>query len=285
MPGVMPRVMPAHSATSPVSVTPSSWMYRERNGITSVKPVKPTKVAATTAIWLCRQFGFRGFTVEPGTSEPSEPMEPSEPPEPYLELLRQVEKRGDLHLGPERDRKVDEPFDLERRGGEVNHSVSPWQDVEVSRRAATVICQDDPFVLARTQVVFYELLNELVGEVLQDVFGYEQIRSGQVLGDVANLKPDLAFLVFLADGLDDIRGDINPEVARIAPVHRTREAPVPAARIDDRLDGVLPHEVFKVSAILPRDLQGRSRAARSSACDVLAPAPFCIDAVEGVRQW
>src|SRR5688572_16779671 len=62
MPGVMPRVMPAHSATSPVSVTPSSWMYRERNGITRVKPVKPTKVAATTAIWLRRQFGFRGFT-------------------------------------------------------------------------------------------------------------------------------------------------------------------------------------------------------------------------------
>src|SRR5688572_601254 len=101
MPGVMPRVMPAHSATSPVSVTPSSWMYRERNGITSVKPVKPTKVAATTAIWLRRQFGT-------------------------LERLRQVEDRGDLAgLGSKLDWKIDEPFHLERRGGEVNHSVSP----------------------------------------------------------------------------------------------------------------------------------------------------------------
>ena len=198
-----------------------------------------------------------------------------------LGLLSEVEERGDLpSLGSELDRKVDEPFDLERRGGEVNHVVIPGPDVPVL--AAAVIREDDPLVLALPQVVLDELLNQLVGEMLQDVLGYEQVRGGEVLGDVADLELDVAFLVLLADGLDDIGGDVDPEVARIAPVHRAREAPVPGTRVYDRLDGVLLHEVFDVGAILPRVLQGRSRAARSLARDVVAPYSHRIDAIEGV---
>ena len=120
--------------------------------------------------------------------------------------------------------------------------------------------------------------------MLQDVLGYEQVRSGEVLGDVADLKLDLVFLVLLADGLDEIGGDVDPEVTHVAPVNRFREAPVPAARIDDRLDGVLLDEVFDVDAILLRNLQGRSRAARSHARGVLAPISLRINAIEAVGQ-
>ena len=78
-----------------------------------------------------------------------------------LRLLRQVEERRDLPcLGSELDRKVDESFDLERRGGEVNHSISPGPDVPVL--AAAVIREDDPLVLAPPQIVLDELLNQLV---------------------------------------------------------------------------------------------------------------------------
>jgi len=47
--GVTPSVRPLHNATSATSVTPSSWTYLARNGITIVKPVKPTNEAAVTA--------------------------------------------------------------------------------------------------------------------------------------------------------------------------------------------------------------------------------------------
>src|SRR5688572_8188313 len=87
-----------------------------------------------------------------------------------------------------------------------------------------------------------------------------------------------------ADGCDDVRSDVDAEVARVAPVYRAREAPIPTTSIDDRFDAVLLHEVFDVGAIFPRDLQSRSRAADSLACDVLAPHSFRIDAIEGVGQ-
>src|SRR5258705_6058653 len=90
--------------------------------------------------------------------------------------------------------------------------------------------------------------------------------------------------MLVADGRDDIRGDVDSEVARVAPVDRAREAPIPTTSIDDRLDAVLLHEVFDVDAIFPRDLQGRSRAAGSLACDVPAPRSLRIDAIEGVGQ-
>src|SRR5262249_16261842 len=143
-----------------------------------------------------------------------------------LRLVRQVEERGDLRSrGSELDRKVDEPFDLERRGSEVNHSVFPVRDVPVL--ATAVIPDAYPLVLALPQIVLDELVNQLVGEMLQNVLGYEQVRGGELLGDVVDLELDLAFLVLLADGLDDIGGDVDPEVARVAPVHRAREGPVP----------------------------------------------------------
>ncbi len=47
--GVTPRLSPDHIAISPTSCTPSCWKYSGRNGITSVKPVKPMKLAAVTA--------------------------------------------------------------------------------------------------------------------------------------------------------------------------------------------------------------------------------------------
>ena len=47
--GVAPRLRPDHSAISPTSVRPSCSKYSGRNGITSVKPVKPMKLAAVTA--------------------------------------------------------------------------------------------------------------------------------------------------------------------------------------------------------------------------------------------
>src|SRR5258705_6174976 len=90
--------------------------------------------------------------------------------------------------------------------------------------------------------------------------------------------------MLVPDGRDDIRGDVDSEIARVAPVDRAREAPIPTTSIDDRLDAVLLHEVFDVDAIFPRDLQGRSRAAGSLACDVLAPRSLRIDAIEGVGQ-
>jgi hypothetical protein len=75
-----------------------------------------------------------------------------------LRLLSQVEERGDLRsLFSELNRKIDEPFDLERRGGEINPPVSSGRDVLVV--AASVIRQDDPFVLALRQVVLNELAN------------------------------------------------------------------------------------------------------------------------------
>src|SRR5688572_6959582 len=82
-----------------------------------------------------------------------------------LGLLREVEERGDLAgLVSERDPKVDELPDLERRGGEVNRSVSPARDVTVL--AATGIRENDPLVLTLPQVVPDELVNQLVGEML-----------------------------------------------------------------------------------------------------------------------
>ena len=53
--GVTPSVKPVHSATSRVSWMPSPWKRRARNGITSVKPVKPTNDATMSAAWLRRQ--------------------------------------------------------------------------------------------------------------------------------------------------------------------------------------------------------------------------------------
>src|SRR5207247_7995033 len=54
-PGVIPTQRPLHNAISPTSVTPSCRMKSGRNGITSVKPVKPMKLAAVTAKRLRRQ--------------------------------------------------------------------------------------------------------------------------------------------------------------------------------------------------------------------------------------
>src|SRR3954470_23108967 len=62
--GVTPRLSPDQSAIAPTSVTPSCWKYSGRNGITSVKPVKPMKHAAVTANRLRRQF-------RAGTSTPA----------------------------------------------------------------------------------------------------------------------------------------------------------------------------------------------------------------------
>ena len=47
--GVTPRLTPDQIASAPVSCTPSCSKYSGRNGITSVKPVKPTNVAIVTA--------------------------------------------------------------------------------------------------------------------------------------------------------------------------------------------------------------------------------------------
>src|SRR5215217_6724289 len=53
--GVTPSVKPVQSAIDPTSRTPSSAMYKGRNGITSVKPVKPMKLAAVSDARLRRQ--------------------------------------------------------------------------------------------------------------------------------------------------------------------------------------------------------------------------------------
>src|SRR5262245_59818431 len=53
--GVTPRLRPVHKAIWPTSVTPSWRMKSGRNGITSVKPVKPMKDAAVTANTFRRQ--------------------------------------------------------------------------------------------------------------------------------------------------------------------------------------------------------------------------------------
>ena len=50
--GVTPSVTPVHAATVPISVSPSAWKWSARNGITSVKPVKPTNEATISAAWL-----------------------------------------------------------------------------------------------------------------------------------------------------------------------------------------------------------------------------------------
>src|SRR5687767_4494147 len=50
--GVTPSVTPVHAATVPTSVSPSAWKWSARNGITSVKPVKPTNEATIKAAWL-----------------------------------------------------------------------------------------------------------------------------------------------------------------------------------------------------------------------------------------
>src|SRR4030095_8979285 len=193
--------------------------------------------------------------------------------------LREVEERGDLlSLRSEFDRKVDQSLDLERRSGKVNSSVSAIEDVVVL--AAATVRQDDPLVLVLRQIVLDELVNQLVGEMLQDVLGYEQVRGGEVLGNVADLKLNLACLVVLADGLDDIGGDVDPEVTRVPPVYCGREAPVPGTRVDDRLDSVFLDERFYVRAILPRDLQGRTRTARSVPRAVLPPSSLKINAIE-----
>ena len=113
-----------------------------------------------------------------------------------LGLLREVEERGDLlSLEWELDRKVDEPFDVERRSGEVNHSVFPGPDVQVL--SAAVIREDDPLVLALPQVVLDELVNQLVGEMLQDVLGMSRSAAGRssVMSPTSNLI--LSFSCFL----------------------------------------------------------------------------------------
>ena len=53
--GVTPRLSPDHIASCPISWTPSCWKYSGRNGMTSVKPVKPMKLAAVTAKRFLRQ--------------------------------------------------------------------------------------------------------------------------------------------------------------------------------------------------------------------------------------
>ena len=62
MAGVTPRLTPDHIATSPTSRTPSCCRYRGRNGITSVKPVKPTKLAVAMA----KTFRCQDDNVLPG---------------------------------------------------------------------------------------------------------------------------------------------------------------------------------------------------------------------------
>jgi hypothetical protein len=47
--GVTPRLRPDQIAIAAVSCSPSCCRYSGRNGITSVKPVKPMKVATVTA--------------------------------------------------------------------------------------------------------------------------------------------------------------------------------------------------------------------------------------------
>ena len=47
--GVTPSVKPVQSATARVSCTPSAWKRSARNGITRVKPVKPTNEAIISA--------------------------------------------------------------------------------------------------------------------------------------------------------------------------------------------------------------------------------------------
>ena len=47
--GVTPRLRPDQTAIAAVSCSPSCWRYSGRNGITSVKPVKPMNAAIVTA--------------------------------------------------------------------------------------------------------------------------------------------------------------------------------------------------------------------------------------------
>src|SRR6478752_3499806 len=60
--GVTPRLNPDHIATRPRSETPSRLKYSGRNGITSVKPMKPMNDADVTA---------KRFLRYDGTSEPN----------------------------------------------------------------------------------------------------------------------------------------------------------------------------------------------------------------------
>jgi hypothetical protein len=57
MAGVMPSDTPVHAAIAPTSRSPSCAMYSGRNGITSVKPAKPMKLAPITAARLRRHPG------------------------------------------------------------------------------------------------------------------------------------------------------------------------------------------------------------------------------------
>src|SRR5215218_2927349 len=79
--GVTPSVKPVQSAIDPTSRTPSSAMYSGRNGITSVKPVKPMKLAAVSAARLRRQArtgSLPAAVTPPGRCTPVR-MCPSEP--------------------------------------------------------------------------------------------------------------------------------------------------------------------------------------------------------------
>src|SRR5688500_5895364 len=162
--------------------------------------------------------------------------------------MREVEERGDLGaLAAERDRQIDEPPNVERRSSEIYRAVPPARDVRVS--PAAVVRQDHPLVLARPQVVADELANQVVGEVLKDVLGDQEIGGGKLVGDVTDLESDPAGLVPGAHGRDDIGGDVDTEITGITPVDRAREAPIPTAGIDDRRDTVGLDEVFDVRAI------------------------------------
>jgi len=59
----------------------------------------------------------------------------------------------------------------------------------------TVIRENCPLVLALFQVVPDERVNQLIGKMLEDVLGDEQVGRRELLSDIAHLKRDLAFLV------------------------------------------------------------------------------------------
>src|SRR3954467_6089372 len=61
--GVTPRLRPDHMAISPTSWTPSALKYSGRNGITSVKPVNPIKLAAVTANRFLRHCVYEGSLI------------------------------------------------------------------------------------------------------------------------------------------------------------------------------------------------------------------------------
>src|SRR6185436_7653068 len=99
--------------------------------------------------------------------------------------------------------------------------------------APTVIREKDPLVLPLLQIVLDELLNQRVGQMLEDILGNEQVRCGEFVRDIADLKPDLAGLVLPANGVNDIRCDVNPEIARATPIDHAREVPISTTGIHD----------------------------------------------------